>query len=539
LNKKLIFIIVLVLIIGAVSFVLFQNRTEVTEQTEVTPIVEEDSDTKYGGTFVFGRGGDSVGLDPIQETDGESFKVAQQIFDTLVDYKPGTTEVIPALATDWEVSEDGKVWTMYLREGVKFHDGTPFNAEAVKFNFDRWLFEDNEYHMGGEFPYIRYQFGGFPGVFDEINVVDEYTVEFVLNTPQGPFLNNLAMVCFSISSPTAIKEHGEDYFKNPVGTGPFKFVEWKKDDRITVEVNEDYWNGRAYLDEIIFRSIPDPAARFMELQAGSVDMIDNMSPEDVEAVKSDQKLDLLLRPSNNLGYFSMNFKMPPFDNVKVRKAMNYAIDREAIIGAFYAGLGEPAKNPMPPSLWGYNDDIEAYDYNPEKAKELLTEAGYPDGFEFDFWYMPVSRPYFPQPKLIAQSMQGYFAEIGLKANLVTYDWGTYLDKTEHREAQTFLLGWTGDNGDPDNFIYALLDKLNARNNYASEELHNVLLEAQASVDREERVRLYREAQEIIYADAPWVPVVHSTPPLAKKLMINNYIANPTGTEKFTRVWLDQ
>jgi len=521
LNKKLIVLLSVVLLVGVLSL----------------GVIAEDA--QYGGTFVFGRGGDSVGLDPIQETDGESFKVAQQIYDTLVDYKPGTTDVIPALATDWEVSEDGKVWTMYLREDVNFHDGTPFNAEAVKFNFDRWLFEDNEYHIGGEFPYIRYQFGGFPGVFNEINVIDEYTVEFVLNTPQGPFLNNLAMVCFSISSPTAVKKYGEDYFKNPVGTGPFKFVEWKKDDRITVKVNEDYWNGRAYLDEIIFRSIPDPAARFMELQAGSVDMIDNMSPEDVEAVKSDQELNLLLRPSNNLGYFSMNFKMPPFDNVKVRKAMNYAIDREAIIGAFYAGLGEPAKNPMPPSLWGYNDDIEAYDYNPEKAKELLTEAGYPDGFEFDFWYMPVSRPYFPQPKLIAQAMQGFFAEVGLTANLVTYDWGTYLDKTEHREAQTFLLGWTGDNGDPDNFIYALLDKLNARNNYASEELHEVLLEAQASVDREERVRLYREAQEIIYADAPWVPVVHSTPPLAQKLMVKNYIANPTGTEKFTRVWLDQ
>ncbi|MFW6306664.1 MAG: ABC transporter substrate-binding protein, partial [Bacillota bacterium] len=196
-NKQFLFI-VLLLIVGIAAFLLLQDspveETQHQQEQQVVEESEESTNPKYGGTFVFGRGGDSVGLDPIQETDGESFKVAQQIFDTLVQYEPDNTDVIPALAKEWEVSDDGTVWTFNLREGVEFHDGTPFNAEAVVFNFERWLFEDHEYHFGGEFPYVRYQFGGFPGIVKEINAVDEYTVEFVLNKPQGPFLNNLAMV---------------------------------------------------------------------------------------------------------------------------------------------------------------------------------------------------------------------------------------------------------------------------------------------------------------------------------------------------------
>src|SRR6056297_2263262 len=249
-------------------------------------------DAEKGGILVFGRGGDSVGLDPIQVTDGESFKVTQQIYDTLVDYKPGTTEVIPALATDWDISEDGLTWTFHLRENVKFHDGNPFNAEAVRWNFNRWRMEDHPYHIGGEFTYYGYMFQGFPGIIDEVNVVDEYTVEFVLTEKQAPFLNNLAMVPFGIASPEAVKEWGEDYFKHPVGTGAYKFVEWNQGDRVIIEANENYWRERAYLDKIVFRSIPDNAARFMELQAGTIDMMDGLSPEDVAAVEDSSELKL-------------------------------------------------------------------------------------------------------------------------------------------------------------------------------------------------------------------------------------------------------
>ncbi len=499
----------------------------------------QDEEAKYGGTFVFGRSGDSVGLDPIQVTDGESFKVTQQIYDTIVMYKPGTTEVIPALAEDWDVSEDGKTWTFYLREGVKFHDGNPLDAEAVKWNFERWGQEDHPYHIGGEFTYYGYMFQDFPGIIESVEAVDELTVRFQLTEPQAPFLNNLAMVSFGIASPEAVMEHGEDYFKNPVGSGPFKFVEWRQGDRVILEANEDYWGGRPYLDRVVFRSIPDNGARYMELRSGSIDMMDYINPEDVASVREDEDLDLLLRPSNNVGYFAMNMGFEPFDNVLVRKAFAHAINKEALIGAFYAGLAEPAKNPLPPSLWGYNDEIEDYPYDPEKARELLAEAGYPDGFEFDFYYMPVARPYFPQPKMVAQSIQYYLSEIGVTANLLSYDWGTYLDKYYADELETFLLGWTGDNGDPDNFLYVLLDQTQNNINYKSDELHEILIEAQRTPDQEVRTELYEEAQVIIHNDVPWVPIAHSTPPLVKKTMVKNYVPNPTSTEKLHNVWLDQ
>lgn len=494
---------------------------------------------EYGGTFIFGRGGDSVGLDPIQVTDGESFKVTQQIYDTVVAFKPGTTEVIPGLAKEWDISEDGKTVTFYLREGVKFHDGNPVNAEAVKWNFDRWGHEDHPYHIGGDFTYYAYMFQDFPGIIKEVKALDEYTLQFILKEPQGPFLNNLAMVSFGIASPEAVKKWGEDYFKHPVGSGPFKFVEWKQGDRVELVANEDYWGGRPYLDKVIFRSIPNNAARFMELKAGTIDMMDYINPEDVKEVEETEGLDLVLRPSMNVGYFSMNQSVEPFDDVRVRKAMSHAVNKEALIGAFYAGLAKPAKNPLPPSVWGYNDEIEDFEYDPERAKELLAEAGYPDGFEFDFYYMPVPRPYFPQPKMIAQALQYYFSQIGAEANLLSYDWGTYLDKYYANELDTYILGWTGDNGDPDNFLYVLLDQTQNNFEYKNEELHQVLVEAQQTMEHDRRVELYKKAQEIIHADAPWVTVAHSTPPLVKKSKIKNYICNPTSTEKFHKVWMEQ
>lgn len=502
----------------------------------ITVLAEEP---QYGGTFVFGRSGDSVGLDPIQVTDGESFKVTQQIYDPIVMYEPGSTDVIPGLAEKWDVSDDVLTWTFYLRKDAYFHDGTSVNAEAIKFNFDRWRLPNHPYHIGGDFTYYGYMFQDFPGIIQEVNVVDEYIVEFVLSEPQAPFLNNLAMVSFGISSPTAVKKWGEDYFKHPVGSGPFKFVEWVKDDRVVLVANEDYWGGRPYLDKVIFRSIPDNGARYMELQAGTIDMMDYINPEDVESVKNNPGLDLILRPSFNVGYFSMNQNFEPFDNVKVRRALNHAFNKETLIGAFYAGLAEPAKNPLPPSLWGYNDDIEDYKYDLEKAKQLLAEAGYPNGFEFDLWYMPVARPYFPQPKMVAQAMQYYFGEIGVTANLKSVDWGTYLDMYYADELPTYLLGWTGDNGDPDNFLYVLIDPTQNNFGYENDELHQILLEAQRTVDKERRIELYMEAQEIIHDDAVWVPVAHSTPPLVKKTKVKNYIPNPTSTEKFHEVWLDQ
>lgn len=508
-------------------------------------VVSLAAEPKYGGVLVFGRGSDATKLDPAQVTDGESLIVTQQIYDTLVTYKKENTDVMPALAESWETSEDGTIWTFHLRKDVKFHDGTDFNAEAVVFNFERWMYEDHPYHQG-EFVYWGYMFGGYPGVVKKVEALDDYTVRFTLSEPQAPFLQNLAMPVFAIASPTAVKKWGADYSNHPVGTGPFKFVSWERDTQIVVERNDDYWDGKPYLDRIVFRVIPDNSARLLELQAGSIDMMDGLNPSDAPFVEKDKNLQLILRPANTIGYVAMNMDKKPFDDVRVRRAINHAINKEAIVEAFFSGLGEPAKNPIPPTMWSYNDDIPGYEYNPKKARQLLKEAGYPNGFETELWAMPNPRPYFPEPRKIAEAIQADLADIGIKAKIVSYDWTTYMDKLEDGEHAMCMMGWTGDNGDPDNFLYALLDKDNAvlgsAGNYAfyrSDELHDILIEAQRNTNHERRVELYRKAQEIIFQDAPWVPVVHSTPPTAAKKIVKGLVPHATGTEQWNEVWLDK
>ncbi|WP_226667562.1 ABC transporter substrate-binding protein [Metabacillus litoralis] len=489
-------------------------------------------------TLVFGRGGDSTSLDPITTTEGETFKVTENIFETLVEYGEQDTTLHPGLAETWEVSDDALTYTLKLRQGVKFHDGTDFNAEAVVFNFERWMNGNAD-----DFPYYT-MFGGFKGeeghVIESITAEDEFTVKFVLNRPQAPFLKNLAMSPFGIASPAAVEEHGDKFRENPVGTGPFKFVEWKQNDRIVIEKNTDYWQeGLPKLNQVIFRVIPENSARLNALTNGEIDLMDGVNNSDEATVTSNDQLQLIERPSMNVGYLGFTTNRPPFDNKLVRQALNHAVDKKAIIDAFYGGKAEAAKNAMPPSVEGYNDDIEDYPYDLEKAKELLAEAGYEDGFEMDLWAMPVARPYMPEGMKVAEVIQASFSEIGVKAEIQSVDWATYLDKASKGEFDAYMLGWTGDNGDPDNFLYTLLDKDSIGSNnysyYSNEKLHDVLIQAQTETDQAKRNELYKQAQEIIHDDAPWVPLVHSTPLLAGASDLINYLPHPTGSEALTNV----
>ncbi|MFC7443177.1 ABC transporter substrate-binding protein [Laceyella putida] len=509
--------------------------------------VEKKSADSGAKTLIYGRGEDAKLLDPIQVTDGESTKVTDQIFDNLVEYADGNTDVVPSLAESWEVSADAKVWTFKLRKDVKFHDGTPFNADAVVYNFERWADKSHPEHKGGDFSYYGYMFGGYKGdaghKIKSVTAVDEYTVKFELTSPQAPFLQNLAMSAFGIASPTAVKKDPAAFAQHPIGTGPFKFKEWKKNDTITLEKNPDFWRkGEPKLDKVIFKVIPDNAARFTALKSGDVDIIDGLNPSDVGPAEKDSKLQVFKQVGMNVGYLAFNTEKKPFDNPKVRQAINHAVNKEALIKNFYSGLAKPAVNPMPDFMLGYNKNVKDYEFNLDKAKQLLAEAGYPDGFEVEFYAMTAPRPYMPDGKKVAEYIQADLAKIGVKVKIVTYDWQIYLDKTGKGEHQMALFGWNGDNGDPDNFLYVLLDKDNTRTPdagniafYKNDELHDLLIKAQESSDEKERADLYAKAQEIIKQDAPWVPIAHATVPYAAKKEVTGFKTHPTNELSLEKV----
>ena len=343
------------------------------------------------------------------------------------------------------------------------------------------------------------------------------------------------------SSDLAVDQHGRDFFKNPVGTGPFRFVEWRKDERIVLERNEAHWDEKTPLKRLIFKPIQEASVRFLELQKGTAQGMDNLNPEYIEQIRSNPELKLLTQPGMNVGYLAMNMDKPPFDNPLVRRALNHAIDKQALVDNFYQGLALTAKNPIPPTLWSYNDDVPGYAYDPQRARQLLSEAGLADGFETELWAMPVPRPYMPQPDKIAQAIQADLDKIGVRAKIVQWEWGTYLDKVSQGEHPMALLGWTGDNGDPDNFLYVLLDQTAAEKPaqniafYRSDELHELLVEARSSSERAERERLYRRAQEIIFRDAPWVPLVHATQTAAFRANVDGFTMHPTGSKWFRTV----
>lgn len=497
-----------------------------------------------GGTLIFGRGGDSVGLDPALEEDGESFKVCDNIYDTLVHYKDGTTDLVPGLAESWVSSEDGLTWTFNLRRGVTFHDGTPFNADAVLFSLNRQHDKTHPFHkIGGS--YVYWVATGLADIVDKISAIDAYTVRIQLKKPYAPFIYTIAITPFAIVSPTAVKKLGEQYSNNPVGTGPFKFVRWDRSDKIVLEANESYWGGRPKLDRVIFRSIPDNAVRLIELQQGSLHVMEFPNPDDLQQIEKDESLVLLSQPGMSIGYLAMNMDKSPFDNHKVRLAINHAINKSDIIEHLYQGLGMPAKNPIPPTLWSYDDTIEDYPYDPELAKKLLAEAGYPDGFETTLWALPVPRPYIPDGRALAEVIQSELRNIGIKAKIVTFDWGTYLEKTKYGEHDMAMLGWSADLGDPDNFFYFLLSKSSAEKPagniafYRSDAMQDVLEKAVATSDRDERIALYKKAQQIFHEDVPWVPLAHAKQVLVVNKKVKNLTLNPLNWKYLRNVSLER
>jgi len=486
-----------------------------------------------GAQLAVARVKDAVGLDPAHETDGLSLNVTTEIFQGLVKFKPGTFDVAPDIARSWYSSKDGRQWTFTLKPGLKFSDGTPVDAAAVKFNFDRWRLPNNPYH--GHFPYGYYasMFGGFPGLIVGVDAPAPGKVVFTLKEPLSPFLRDLAMPSFGIGSPTAIRKNPQNFGLAPVASGPYTLAEWVKDDHITLAANPAWAGPKASYGMVIVRDIPDQSTAVLSMKKADVDILVDPRPDDARDLAQQSGIRIYQQPSNNVSYLAMNMDKKPFDNVLVRRAIAYAIDKQAIANGFYALGAAVANNWTPPGMLGEDPKLKAYPQDIPKAKALLVQAGFAHGFATQLYYPTSPRPYMPEPGRIAEAIQANLKSIGIDVTLQPLEFSVFLTKGRNGEHPMLLIGWTGDNGDPDNFMYPLLDRDSAvkgqAQNYSfwrDPKFHALMLAGQQTTDERKRAQIYRQANDMIADQVPAVALVHSVVSFAAKSSIENVIPNP-------------
>ncbi|WP_333871560.1 ABC transporter substrate-binding protein [Desulforamulus putei] len=496
---------------------------------------EKAADNAKPKVFVFAQGADPRGLDPAYVDDGESANPIVNIYDGLVRYKPGSTEIEPALATEWSASPDGKEWTFKLRQGVKFHDGTPFNADAVVFSVSRQLPPQRT----DEMPYASFTFGPV----QKVEKVDDYTVKFILSEPYAPFLANLAMALAApIVSPAAVQKYGKDFIEHPVGTGPFKFVEWKKGQQIVLEANKEYWDGAPKIDKLVYKIVKENSVRASELRTGSIQAMNGVDPNDVKMLE-DAGFTVIKNPGMNINYLAFFCNKKPFDNPKLRLAVAHAINRENLINYLYQGLAELPNSMLPSFMPGHDKTLKAPEYNPEKAKQLLAEAGYPNGLKVTLLTYSTVRPYNPVGgDKLAAAIQADLRKVGIDVQIKSYPWKEYKEVYTPeivKEGDFMLYGWIGDNGDPDNFLSLLETKeikstLNAAK-YSNKKVDELLVKGRTARTQEERNAAYSELQKIVQEEAPWVFLSHSKDMAAVSKNVVGFDLHPVGVVYFRNV----
>ena len=488
-----------------------------------------------GATIVYGRGEDAESLDPQAINDGESAKVCNNLFEGLVSFAPGTCDIVPSLAESWTASPDGLEWTFLLRKGVQFHDGTPFDAEAVAFSMARLLDKENPLRPDDKVPNAEF----FRGIIVAVAPKDPATVVFRLSRPYSPFLANMAMFSASMVSPKAVKEMGSRAFgKSPVGTGPFRFESWSQGEKKIVLVrNERSWQGPSAVEKVIFKTIPDNNTRLTALRSGDINWMDGVPCEEIAACRADAKLKVWSAPGFNVGYLAINTERKPFDDVRVRRAVSLAIDRKRLVDALYYGSAVPAVHPLPPGSLGYDGSVPLPAADPAKARALLAEAGYPDGFETDLYAMPNPRPYFTNPPKIAEVLKADLAAVGIRAKIETAgDFSLYREALSNGRHSLGMLGWTGDNGDTDNFLFTFFAKEMAvkgagANNisfWVDPKMQDLLRRGQDETDPAKRAAIYREALALVADQVPMVPIAHAESVIVSRSGFEGFHVQPTG-----------
>jgi len=480
------------------------------------------------GVLIVGQIAEPKALDPAAVTAVNDFRILMNVYDGLVRYRDGTLEVEPALATDWEISEDGTEYTFTLREGVTFHDGSPFNAEAVKFNFDRMLDEEHPFHDTGPFPLAF-----FFSAVEEVEAVDETTVKFTLNAPYAPFLSNLAYPTGLIVSPAAVEEHGADFGRNPSGTGPFTFAEWRSNEAVVVERNPDYWDGAPELEAVVFRPITDANTRTAEMLAGGIDLMVEVPPVSLSEFQGEQ-FTVHEQAGPHVWFLILNAKEGPFAEKAVRQAANYAINKTALVDNVLEGTAEVAAGPTPPAFaWAYNESLEPYPYDPEKAKELLAEAGM-ENPEVTF-YVTEGGSGMLDPIAMGTAIQADLEAVGFDVTIETYEWNTFLGNVNpglEGKADMAEMAWM--TNDPDTLPYLALrtdawpDQGGFNSGYYSNpEVDRLLEEARVATDQGERAELYKQMQGIVQEDAPWVFVANWKQNAVTNERVENFDLQPS------------
>lgn len=500
---------------------------------------EREYDEVNEKIMVIGLPAEPVTLDPHQMQDYNSIRAGRGIFDTLVEYQGDSTEVGPGLATAWDISGAGLEYVFHLRSGVLFQDGTPFNAEAVQFSLERQLDPQHPYHDTGTYPYARYALDKIK----TIEAMDNHTVKITLQEPFAPFLTHLAMPTACIVSPGAVEKHGRNFARNPVGTGPYQFKSWIPGDELVLEKFDGYWGGEVGLDRVLFKAVVSDQDRVDALAEGYLDMAFNVPPGDLTMLRNNKNITVLEKPGLQVWYIAFNCQRPPFNDVRVRQAFNYAINRKALLQDVIQNAGQPAPGPLPPGVWGRNSGLAGYPYDPDRALQLLEEAGYPQGLTATC-LVPENGP-LAQSVAMATALQRDLAGAGIVLNIQTMDWTAFMERVfvppHLSTVEMHMMAWTGDSGDPDNYLFSLFSgsqwPVAGFNSayYKNQQVDGLLQQARTLSRPRERAPLYQEAQKIIMEESPWMILGYEKQIMGLHKKIKGFNPHPTGLLRLEQV----